>query len=958
MRQWRSPAFVATTRRGVRTQAWLCQSLSLAVLLTATVSASAETWVDSAEHQLYCTRLASPAERASLEMAFGRGNDPAYWSSPSRNPLERLEKHLLVLGALAYEADSSNDQNLRQQAVLQAAMIARKEQAVRPRAMRQLYLCAHAVLLSSNVEIDDPQAVRDISENLVREYAGSAPPGPAVEDLPLIHAIREAALGPRSESVRKLAMLARFRAEKLGGVEPARAGRLLTAAAHGLATQGDAAGALELARASNTLLSARAKTRDTQAAWGNFPVLHDSLVALQGQAAAARLADAMLGELGPPPDTDDGETQFAIYSRLARYAQQALADGGQAEQDWYVAAMSRARRAAQQDHLSVPFLRAALTTLENDPEGMTAQDYVWKHDRSSAPRDYREAYRPMLDQFLQQSQTSPIGDIRTRLVQQSKLESWLDTLGRLAAVLPADRPEIVDLAFKGLQLHSHSSVSAATMKGYVRRSSGDPKTRNDILRFLTMQADPSLAVRRTLARVYHAGYREPAADAVLRDAFVGLDVSYHESTQAVVEFRKFIWSRAPDLRGLILGAPGSIAAAQSLLRDDEALVALLPTDSSVLVFGISRTGVALERSDLSRVDLNRLVRRLRESVLPIDTKPGIRVKPFDAAASFELYRRTVGRIGPAIAQKRHLFWYSGPELASIPPSLLVDRQPVRPLIDDPGELAGLSWFADRHGVSVLPEPYLFWIFRGSRPAPAQTYAFVGIGAPQLSLAELQGARQARSMALAGGLDGVALANLPKLPEAADELRGLAGVLGQERSTLLLGPEATKPRVTAVLAQGGDVISFATHGFVANEIFGISDPSLLLATEKPASSPAESLLTAGEIADLDLNSRLVILSACNTATSDGRPRGASFTGLSQSFTSAGARALLVSHWPVASMAAAELSVAAVTAAREEKQELAFALREAMGKFRASYPQYAHPFYWAPFVFVGDGRKDLH
>jgi CHAT domain-containing protein len=59
-----------------------------------------------------------------------------------------------------------------------------------------------------------------------------------------------------------------------------------------------------------------------------------------------------------------------------------------------------------------------------------------------------------------------------------------------------------------------------------------------------------------------------------------------------------------------------------------------------------------------------------------------------------------------------------------------------------------------------------------------------------------------------------------------------------------------------------------------------------------------------------------------------------------------------------MAAAELSVAAVTAARGQKQELAFALSEAMAKFRTSYPQYAHPFYWAPFVLVGDGRKDLN
>ncbi len=928
----------------------------LFVLLLSPGPAGAETWIESAEHQLYCTRLASAAERASLRMAFGRGNDPAYWKSATSTPTERLQKHLLMLGAVAYEADSSNDQELRQQAILHAAITAKKEHAAQPLAMRQLYLCAHAALLSSNVEMDDPQALGEVGKNLIREY-GAAPPGPSVEDLPLVHAIREASHGARSETVRQLAALAYLRGEKVKGQDPERAARLLAAAAHGFSTQGDAARALQLARDANALRLSRGKRASPEASWSNFPVLFDSASALSGKDGAAALANAMLQEFGPPPATVDAEVQYAIYSRLAPLAQARLGDGGQAEQDWYVATVTGARRSAQQDFVSIPFLRAALTTLDHDPEGMAAQDYVWKYDKAAAGRDYHDSYKPMLDRFLEQSQTAPIGDMRSRLAQQSKLEDWLDTMGRLAAALPASRAEIVDLAFKGLQLHSHASVSAATMKGFVRRSRGDPKTRDDILRFLTMQADPSLAIRRALERIYRAGYRDAAADAVLRDTFVGLDVSYNESTNSVFEFRKFIWSRAPDLRGLLLGSPGPLAAAQSLLKDDEALVAILPTDASVLVYGITRTGAVLERSDLSRAELRDLVRRLRASILPIDAKPGISVKPFDAAASFELYSRTVALIAPALAGRKHVFWYSGPDMAGVPPSLLIDKAPARPTMGDPAELARLSWFADRFGVSVLPEPYLFWVFRGSRPAPPQTYTFVGVGAPQLSLAEVQGARQARSMELAGGLDGVALANLPKLPEAADELRGLAEVLGRDKSALLLGAQASKPKVLALLEQGGEIVSFATHGFVASEITGVSDPSLLLAATDPSADPLQSLLTAREIADIDLDSRLVILSACNTATSDGRPRGASFTGLSQSFTSAGARSLLVSHWPVASMAATELSVSTVTSAREGKQALALALRDAMRKFRATYPEYSHPFYWAPFVFVGDGRLTL-
>jgi hypothetical protein len=925
-------------------------------LLLLSSTAAAETWIDSVESQLYCTRLASPAERASLKLTFSRGKDPAYWNSPSRSGAERLQKHLLMLGAIAYLADSSNNQDLRRQALLHAALTARSQSAVNPVALRQLLLCAHAALMSANVEMDNPAGQHEIADDLILEYS-KTPVGPAVEDLPLVHALREASLGPRSESIRQLAGLAYVRAEGVKARDPERAGRLLSASAQALSAQGDTARAFELVRLSNSLVSSRDRLVRSQRAWSNFPVLYDGTNSLQGKAAAHQLAGAMLQELGAPPDSADAEELHAVYRRLAEFAWEQVAAGGPAEQQRYVDFSTLARRNAQQDFVSVSFLRAALTALDVDRDGLAAQNYVWKQSRTVAENNYRDAYRPQFNKYVEQSQSAAIGDIRTHLVQRSKLENWLETLSRLSAVLPAERPEIVDLAFKGLQLQSHSSVSAATMKGYVRRSSGDPKTRESILRFLTMQADPSFAVGRALERVYNAGFKEPAADAVLRDMFVGLDISYNESSKAILEFRKFIWSRAPDLRGLILGSPGPVAGAQALLKDDEALVAFLPTDSALLIFGITRTAAVLERSELSRAELVALVSRLRASIMPDDAGSSISVKTFDAAAAFELYSQTAGRIGTTIAGKKHLFWYSGPDMASVPPSLLIDRKPPKPLIADPAELARLPWFADRHAVSVLPEPHLFWIFRGARVPPKQPYAFIGVGAPQLSLAELQGARESRSMELAGGLDGAALADLPKLPEAADELRNMAAILVPGKTALLMGAEATKPAVKALLTQGGEIVSFATHGFVANEIFGVSEPSLLLAGGDPDASPLQSLLTTGEIFDLELNSRLVILSACNTATSDGRPRGASFTGLSQSFTSAGARSLLVSHWPVASMAATELSVTTVKNAREGKQELAMALRDAMRTFRTTYPEYSHPFYWAPFVFVGDGRQTL-
>ena len=68
---------------------------------------------------------------------------------------------------------------------------------------------------------------------------------------------------------------------------------------------------------------------------------------------------------------------------------------------------------------------------------------------------------------------------------------------------------------------------------------------------------------------------------------------------------------------------------------------------------------------------------------------------------------------------------------------------------------------------------------------------------------------------------------------------------------------------------------------------------------------DGLLTASEVAQLELNADWVVLSACNTAA--GEKLGAeALSGLARAFFYAGARALLVSHWRIDSKVATRLT----------------------------------------------------
>jgi CHAT domain-containing protein len=108
--------------------------------------------------------------------------------------------------------------------------------------------------------------------------------------------------------------------------------------------------------------------------------------------------------------------------------------------------------------------------------------------------------------------------------------------------------------------------------------------------------------------------------------------------------------------------------------------------------------------------------------------------------------------------------------------------------------------------------------------------------------------------------------------------------------------------------------------------------------------------------LSLNAEWVILSACNTAAGDGITN-AGLGQLAQAFFYAGARNLLASHWPVSDEAAPTLITRTLELERQGTSR-AEAFQQAMRQVRmntshdAGGGSWAHPFYWAPFVLIGD------
>jgi CHAT domain-containing protein len=184
--------------------------------------------------------------------------------------------------------------------------------------------------------------------------------------------------------------------------------------------------------------------------------------------------------------------------------------------------------------------------------------------------------------------------------------------------------------------------------------------------------------------------------------------------------------------------------------------------------------------------------------------------------------------------------------------------------------------------------------------------------------------------------------------------------------VFLGARANEDTVKRIRLRDYRVVVFATHGLVPGDLDGLLQPALALSAPSVAGVDGDGLLTMEEILALELDADWVVLSACNTAAGSGSGAEA-VSGLGRAFFYSGARALLVSHWPVEVTSSKELTTIIFRQfAAEPSLSRAEALRRAMltvegrGLVDSRSGQmvfsYAHPLFWAPFALVGDGRGD--
>ena len=176
------------------------------------------------------------------------------------------------------------------------------------------------------------------------------------------------------------------------------------------------------------------------------------------------------------------------------------------------------------------------------------------------------------------------------------------------------------------------------------------------------------------------------------------------------------------------------------------------------------------------------------------------------------------------------------------------------------------------------------------------------------------------------------------PEIHKELKSIASSLPEAK--VFVGRDASEQTLREKAPQSR-LIHIASHGQFRRDNPAFSGIRLV-----------DTFLTLYDLYRLRMPVDQVTLSGCSTGI-NGIGAGDELIGLMRGFLFAGARSLLLTLWDINDKTTAQFMKAFYKRFFRYPNR-ALALREAMLELRQRYP---HPYYWAPFVLVGDASQAL-
>ncbi|MBS1715763.1 MAG: CHAT domain-containing protein [Armatimonadetes bacterium] len=464
--------------------------------------------------------------------------------------------------------------------------------------------------------------------------------------------------------------------------------------------------------------------------------------------------------------------------------------------------------------------------------------------------------------------------------------------------------------------------------------------------------------------------------------YAALSAELRETERQLTDFSTSLYSRLPSLKTKRAVETADAAIIGTLLPDDTALVEYAVSDYGVVSLVVRKVGGVVTINGHSRAidveDLQKKCSALRKAC----SDPKADFKDL----SIDLYQVLIGPLAKDIEGKKRLIVCPDTRLWDLPFSVLMPKEGAF-LIDsfeidyaysattamsalkggastgkatsellvcanpDFGQATRFHDLAVRPDVRPIDTPSRP-IDQPSRPIDQPSRPIDQPSRPidqpsrpidQPSRAIDSVSRAIDSLSRENAAPGGAIKPLPGTQREADELAKLV-----PGATVLTGRQAQESKVKSV-AGSYRYLHFATHGFVNDASPLLSN---IILAQPDDGTKDDGFLTARELYGLSLNAELVVMSACNTARGEVRS-GEGMIGLTWALFVAGCPSQVVSQWAVDDASTADLMVAFYRSLIAGKEAKGKALRDATLHVRRQTGR-EHPYYWAPFVLVGDWK----
>ena len=521
------------------------------------------------------------------------------------------------------------------------------------------------------------------------------------------------------------------------------------------------------------------------------------------------------------------------------------------------------------------------------------------------------------------------------------------------------QPALISDLFEASQLVERPGA-AQTLSQLTRRLAAGDSQASDLFRRATNVDRELNRTNLAIAQLQAPDQNAPAAElADLQAEQKRLQQSQLELVNALAAYPAYRslahnYVTADDLRGL--------------LRPGEAYLKLVQLDDQMFAIYISPERSTGWRVAANAAEVADLVAKLRDSISL--TIGGVTATyPFDVDSSRQLYVALFGPVAGDLPKLRHLVFEPDGALLQLPANLLiadqagVDAYHKRVAAGgDEFDFRGLAWLGRNEAISTALSPASFRDARRAPPSKAGK-AYLGLGQNQPVGTVTRAALTRGAVESDGGCDLPLAAWNQPIP--ADELKLASRVLDSGGSDLITGAAFTDTAIEhdSSLSQYR-IVHFATHGIVtAPKPACPARPALLTSFGGQGS---DGLLGFVDIFDLKLDADLVILSACNTASTAGlqvtreagieNGGGQALDGLVRAFIGAGGRQVIASHWPAPEEYGATRRLFESFFEAPRGTTIGDALLAAQRKLMDD-PQTSHPFYWSGFALVGDGERPL-